>query len=79
MAYSSNQTFARPEPTSHFTCGIAVIMKRGKTSGIYPVVFNAKLQPNRNFYILPSDKQQRWRWLQAISQAQQRLSSCICC
>ena len=27
---------------------------------------NAKSQPNLNLYILPSDKQRLWRWLQAI-------------
>ena len=30
--------FSRPEPTSHFTCGIAAIMKWRKTNGIYLVV-----------------------------------------
>ena len=34
-------SFSRPEPTSHFTCGIAAIMKWGKTNGIYLVVFPA--------------------------------------
>ena len=28
-----------PEPTSHFVCGIAAAMKRGKTNGIYLSVF----------------------------------------
>ena len=34
---------------------------------------NARSQPNLNFYILPSDKQRRWRWVQAIGRVQQRL------
>ena len=37
---------------------------------------NAKSQPNMNFYILPSNKQQRERWLQATGRAQQRLRFC---
>ena len=37
---------------------------------------NAKSQPNMNFYILPSNKQRRERWLQAIGRAQQRLRFC---
>ena len=31
---------------------------------------NSKSQPNLNFYILPSDKQQRRRWLQAVGRAE---------
>ena len=34
---------------------------------------NQRSQPNLNFYILPSDKQRRRRWLQAIGRVQQRL------
>ena len=33
------EKFSRPEPTSHFACGIAAIMKWGKTNGIYVAVF----------------------------------------
>ena len=55
-------------------------MKWEKTNGIYPVVFPKQLwfpnnaKPNLNFYILPSDKERRRCWLQAIGQTQQRLS-----
>ena len=59
-------------------------------NGIYLMVFpkqyihatslfrsnNVKLQPNLKYYILLSDKNQRWRWLQAIRRAQQRLRFC---
>ena len=38
---------------------------------------NAKSQTNLNFYILPSDKQRRRRWLQAIGRVKQRLRFCI--
>ena len=31
---------------------------------------NAKSQPNLNFYILPDDKQQHRRWLQAVGRTQ---------
>ena len=34
---------------------------------------NPELQPNLNFYIISSDKQQRQRLLQAICRARQRL------
>ena len=32
--------FFRPEPTSHCTCGIAAIIKWGKTNSIYLMVFH---------------------------------------
>ena len=35
---------------------------------------NEKSQVNLNFYILPSDKQRRRRWLQASGRVQQHLS-----
>ena len=40
---------------------------------------NEKSQVNLNFYILPSDKQRRRRWLQASGRVQQRLSFCTPC
>ena len=97
LCFSSNK-FSRPEPMSHFTCGIAAIIKWGKTKGIVLVVFpkqyvelvkvprsccvencsnNVKSQPNLNFYILLSDKNRHWCWLQAIRQTQHTASKIL--
>ena len=37
---------------------------------------NVKSQPNLDFYILLSDKNRRWHWLQATRREQQRLIFC---
>ena len=37
---------------------------------------NVKSQPSLNVYILLSDKNWRWRWLQALRRVQQRQRFC---
>ena len=50
-----------------------IIVKMSRSSCVENCLNNVKSQPNLNFYILPSSKQWRRRWLQAIVWAQQHL------
>ena len=50
-----------------------MIVKIPRSSCVENCSNNAKSQPNLNFYVLPSGKQWRRRWLQAIGRVQQRL------
>ena len=64
------------ENQQHLSCGfpeaVHIVVKMPRSSCVENCSKNAKSQPNLKFYILPSGKQVRLHWLQAIGRAQQR-------